>query len=503
MKRMSLYVILGVVAVVVAAVVGVAVWRSRAAAQPEAEARSALVERGTMLVAVSASGSVEPQDRVSLAFEAPGQVAEVPVEVGDGVEAGDVLARLDSERLALQVQQAQARLASAEAQLAQLKAGPRAEEVEASEANLRAVQAQVSATAASRDQLEGGASDAQIAAAEADLASAITQQKIAEDTHDLTMKCVGISFPAGKVITLPGGEVITLTEPFEETFCPALGVPEEQARYRLEAADEELEAAQARFDELLAGADADQVRASRANVSAAAAQRDAAQAQLDLLLAGATDEQIAAAEAQVAQARAALEQAELSLELATLRAPFDGVVAEVNVTAGEMASAGLPAITLVDTSRFRITVSVDEMDVGRLAEGQVAQVTLDAFPDIAITSTVERIAPAATFEGGVVYYDVLIRLAPTGAPIRADMTANATIVVEELTDVLKVPTWVVRVDRSTGQTYVHRQVGGDVERVDVTVGVRHEGVAQVLEGLSEGDEVVWVQDSAPLGFGSQ
>jgi multidrug efflux pump subunit AcrA (membrane-fusion protein) len=166
-----------------------------------------------------------------------------------------------------------------------------------------------------------------------------------------------------------------------------------------------------------------------------------------------------------------------------------------------MASAGLPAVTLLDASKFRITVGVDEMDVGRLAEGQVAQVTLDAFPDIAITGTVERIAPVATFEGGVVYYDVLIGLASTDAPIRADMTANATIVVEELTDVLKIPTWVVRVDRSTGQTYVHRQVGGDVERVDVTVGARHEGVAQVLDGLSEGDEVVWVQDSTPFGFG--
>jgi len=68
--------------------------------------------------------------------------------------------------------------------------------------------------------------------------------------------------------------------------------------------------------------------------------------------------------------------------------------------------------------------------------------------------------------------------------------------------VLKIPTWVVRVDQDTGQTYVHQRVGGEVVRTDVTLGVRHEGVAQVLGGLSEGDEAIWVQESA-FGFGPQ
>ena len=98
MKRTVRYLVLGVV--VVAAVASLVVWQTRPAA-PEEEARSAVVERGTMLVAVSASGSIEPQARVSLAFQVPGRVAEVEVEVGDRVEAGDVLARLDARQLAL------------------------------------------------------------------------------------------------------------------------------------------------------------------------------------------------------------------------------------------------------------------------------------------------------------------------------------------------------------------------------------------------------------------
>jgi HlyD family secretion protein len=463
MKRKTLYVILGVIIVAVA--VSAVVWRSRQVEQPEETARSAIVERGTMLVAISASGSIEPKARVNLAFESPGRVAEVTVEVGDSVEAGDVLARLDTRQLELQVEQARAALALAEAQLAQLQAGPRQEDVERAEASLRAAQAQVSAAAANRDQLADGPSDAQIAAAEAQVAAAMVQREVAQDKYDAIKKD---------------------------------GTERENANYELYVAKEAEKAAQAALDELLAGANADELRAAQANVLATTAQRDAAQAQLDLLLAGPTEEDLADVEAQVEQARIALELAELSLRRATLYAPFDGVVSAVNVTAGEMTPTAWPPIVLLDTSSFHITVSVDEMDVARLSEGQAVQVALDAFPDATMAGAVESIAPIATLDGGVVSYDVVIGLDPTDVPIRADMTANATILVEELADVLRLPTWVVRVDQDTGQTYVHRQVGDDVERVDVKLGTRYEGVAQVLDGLSEGDKAVWVVEDTTL-----
>ena len=483
MKRTVLFGILAVVAVAV--VVGLVFWRSTTMAEPAEEARSAVVERGSMLVTILASGSVEPEARVGLVFGEVGRVAEVLVETGDAVEAGDVLARLETEQQELRVRQAQAALASTEARLAQLRSGPRPEEVAAAEANRRAAGAQVSISEANVDQVRTGASDAQVAAAEAEHVSAMAQQRAAEDAHEMTMTCKKFSLPTGEKMV----------------FCPALGTFEEQARFNLAVADKALAAAQIRLDELRAGADADAVREAQANRSAVVAQRDASQAQLDLLLAGATDGQIAAAEAQVAQAQASLELAELSLESAVLRAPFGGIVAGVNAVVGQVSSAGQSDIVLVDTSRFRSTIGVDELDVGRLAEGQAARVMLDALPGEEVTGIVERIAPAAMFEGGVVTYDVVIGLISPEAPIRTGMTANVTIVVEELTDVLMIPTWVVRVDRTTGQTYVHRQVEGDVEQVDVELGVRHEGVAQVLGGLSEGDVVIWVEESAGFGFG--
>ncbi|MGD2144661.1 MAG: efflux RND transporter periplasmic adaptor subunit [Anaerolineae bacterium] len=498
-RRTSL--ILGIIGAA-AAVAGVLVWRLQQQSALSTEIlRSAVVKNGNMLIAVSASGSIEPEERADLAFQISGRVATVPVEVGDQVQAGDLLACLDTQRLILEIDQAEASLAAAEAQLASIEAGARREEIEAADANLRAAEAQVHAAVAERDQLEDGAGKGQIASAEAEVASALTEQKKSEDWHDTTMECKTIRKSAGDVIALPGGRVITLTEGFERTICPLLGVPEEQARYRLEAADEALAAAQARLEEAEGDADQDQLRAAEANIGAAVANRDAAQAQLDLLLEGATDQQIAGAEARVVQAETSVEQAQLALEHASLEAPFDGVVAAVDIAAGELASAGVPVVVLVDLSRYHVTVTVDEMEVASLAIGQPVRVTLDALPGAVLSGKVGHIASGATPDEGVVTYDVRIDLAPNDLPVRSDTTANATILVEELKDVLLIPTWVVRVEADTGQTYVHRRVEGEIRRTDVKLGARSEGVAQVLDGLSEGDEVVRVQESSTFNFG--
>jgi HlyD family secretion protein len=469
MRRRAIYVILGLL--LVAAVGGYFLWRWRSGqAAQDAAVRSTVAQRGPMVVAVTVSGKIEPRARVGLTFETPGQVADVLVQEGDRVEAGEALAQLDIDQLDLQVEQSRAALASAEAQLAQRGAAARPREVEQAEANVRVAEAQVDAAEANRDQLTRGPSEAEVASAEAQVAQAWTAKEVAQDTYD------------------------TIDDD---------GTRKEQANYDLYTAKQELAAAEASLEDLLAGASYAELRAANANAAAAVAQRDAAQAQLDELLAGTSEEDIAEAQAQVDQARVALELAELSLENATLRAPVDGLVSKVNMTPGEAAPTLEPPIILLDDSAFHMTVAVDEIDVGRLKEGQKVEVSVEALSQVALTGSVRSIAPVATLEGGIVTYDVIIDLTPTEAPIRTDMTANATVVVEELTDVLQIPTWVVRVDQDTGQTYVQRRVGNDTERVDVELGARYEGVAQVISGLSPGDEIVRLEDSAAFDFGPQ
>ncbi|MBS3783755.1 MAG: efflux RND transporter periplasmic adaptor subunit [Anaerolineae bacterium] len=469
MRRRTIYVIVGLA--LVAVVGGALVWRSRSGQQAEGTpTRSAIVEQGSMLVAVTATGRIKPAARVGLTFEAPGRVAEIFVEEGHRVSAGEPLARLVADELELQVAQSQSGLTAAESQLAQLQAGSRPKEIEQAEANLRAAEAQLRAATANWNRLAAGPTEAEIASAEAQVAQASTNREIAQDTYDQIEK---------------------------------EGTEKEQANYDLYTAKQELAAAEARLEDVISGASQNELRAAQANVTAAAAQRDAAQAQLDQRLAGATEEDIAEAAAQVEQARIALELAEHALSKATLRAPFEGLVTEINMTPGEVPPTREQPLVLLDVSTFHITVAVDELDISQLEEGQQVDVAIEALPEANVKGAVETISPAAAFDTGVVAYDVVINLDPTEAPLRADMTANATVIVEELTDVLKIPAWAVRVDRDTGGTYVHRRTGEGIERVDVKLGARHEGTAQVISGLSPGDEVVRLEDSDSFSFGPQ
>jgi len=466
-------VLVGVVAVAVVA--AVVLWRVGESRGGEEQSRSAVARRGAMVITVSGSGTIQPNRRASLSFGSPGRVQDVLVDVGDVVSAGDVLARLDSRQLALRVQQSEAGVELVQAQLDQLTAPPLPEAVEQRTASVRAAESQVAAASASLDQALKGASDAQIAGAKAQVVAAELQKKIAQDAYDKTVRSTD---DADRI---------------------------ESANYDLYVAKEELRASQAQLDQLLAGTDTDDIRAARDNVRAAEAQRDAAQAQLDLLTAGPTDEQVANAEAKVSQAEAGLESAKIALENAELTAPFDGVVSAVNILPNELSPGRLPPIELLDVSRYQLTVRADEVDVGQLASGMPVEVTVEALPDVTIGGTVDRVATVATLAGGVVYYDVTVTLGPTDAPIRADMTADALITVSELDDVLMIPTWTVRVNRTTGQTYVERRVANDVSQVDVSLGVRSEGWVQVLAGLSEGDEVVLgtSQDIGPFGSGGE
>jgi RND family efflux transporter MFP subunit len=383
-------------------------------------------------------------------------------------------------------------LAAAEVQLAQLLAPPRPEEIAAQEANLAATEAQLTSAAAGRDQVAAGGDAGQIAAAESQLASAIVQQKSAYDIHERTMECFDFTLPNGK----------------EMTFCPALGAPEEQARYALGVADASLASAQAQMDELSAGADADQLRAAQANVTTAMAQRDAAQAQLDLLLAGPTDAQIETTQASVDDARAGLEQARLRLEKATLIAPVGGTVTFLDVQPGEIANANQPVVVLSDLAILEVDVNLDETDVSRVVLGQEARVSVDAFPGVEMTGEVVSIADVARDQSGLVLYPVTIRLAAAdqALPVRAGMTADVSIVSASQENALIVPLRAVHVEQ--GLAYVDRLVEGQVERVEVTLGLMTDTEIEITGGLSEGETVVVVASaesgpsfSGPMMFG--
>lgn len=360
---------------------------------------------------VSPTGEVMPAVWAAVSAQSGGTVVEILVEPGSEVAAGDLLIQLDPIDAQLAAQQAEATLTTAQAQLALLEAGPRAEQIAVAEAQVEAAQAAVSQAAARSSQLKAGATEAEIAAAQAQVAAAQAEQLAAREAHDQTLKCYD---------TPDGGEI-----------CPALGAYEEQARYTLHAADEALAAAQAQLDALTAGAGS-QIRAAEAAVQTAAAQASATQAQLDLLQAGAAAEEIAVSQATVAQAETALEATRVALERCSVRAPFAGTVGAVSARVGELIAPGQPLVTLGDLTTLRVeTTDLDEIDVARVAVGQTATITFDALPEQIFTGRVTRISPMAEPGAGGVNYTVVLELDRLDPAIRWGMTAFVDIEVGE------------------------------------------------------------------------
>ncbi len=504
------------------------------------EIETSTVTRGSLTTSINALGSVNPRAEVLLSFEVAGGISEVLVEAGARVDKDQVLARLDTIDLDLQVRSAEAALAAAQAQLEHLEAGARPEEIriaranldaaearlegseanlreieqgpdpnaiEAAEAELRAAQAAARAAAAELAQVTGGASQAEVAAAEAQLATAQAQKQAAQVRYDQTLQC--------RTVTAPDGS--------KTEVCPGLGEAEEQARADLNAAIEALNAAQARLDQLLAGATPQRISAAQASYDAALAgqdaaqarldglmagasapqletaqsnihvleaQRDVAQAQLDMLVTGPISAEIATAQANVAQAEVVLEVAQRAVEKAILKAPLAGVVTRIDGEPGEFVTAQIPIITLIDDSQFRIEVDVDETDIGWVQVGQDVLLTLDAFPGTAMEGRVIAVAPAATLDLGIVTYQLSIETEPVDLPLRVGLTANAEIIMEHKEDVLLVPNLAIAVDPTSGQRTVFVKTDDGLIETVVETGMTTDLYSEVISGLTEGDQVL-------------
>ena len=200
--------------------------------------------------------------------------------------------------------------------------------------------------------------------------------------------------------------------------------------------------------------------------------------------------------------RAALDTAIDDLENATLRAPFDGVVSDVNIELGQQVNAGTNAIEVIDPSVVEVSGSVDEIDVLFLQIGAQAFITLEALGDQLLEGVVSSIANSGTSAQGIVTYPVKIRVNSTeNVRLPEGLSATAQVIIREQTDAILIP---LQALYGTSQAPVVRVVNGNdtIERT-VTLGISDDFWVVVEGGLEEGEtlsmEVVGSGD--PFGFG--
>jgi len=496
------------------------------------------VERGSIATSVTAVGSVRPGVETVLSFEIGGRIREVLVRPGQHVQNGELLVRIDSAQLELEVRSAQASLDAARAQLAQIQASPKPEEIRIAEGQLDAAQAALDQAIAQRDQLITGTKDSEILLAQAQVDAAqsrVTQllrqveQARAQDPGP-EIEIAEVEVERAKIALDEAQDEYNkaLDRPWEDQEIRdgwAKQVQQTQLTYRQAQAQLQralnsenafsinLQALAAQVQEARSAVESAEVQlqqtkdtdaprrtASDASVAAARAQRDIAQAQLDLLLAGATAYEVAAAQSNVDQAKVTLDRAQLDLERATLRAPLDGIVSEVTAELGESVGPQLPIVTVVSQAGFSIEADVDEADIGWLREDQEVLVTLDAFPGRSLSGTIVAILPSGVLDLGIVSYRVTIAIEPTDLPLRGGMTANTEIVRERREDILLVPNRAIWIDSGSGRPFVERRVDGKPVITYIEQGTSNNEFSEVLSGLAEGDALLVRSDSVRSRF---
>jgi HlyD family secretion protein len=214
-----------------------------------------------------------------------------------------------------------------------------------------------------------------------------------------------------------------------------------------------------------------------------------------------------AAAARVAQSEGAREAARVALEKTVLRAPFDGVVAEVSTEVGEWITPsppGLPipaVLVLFDDSAIYVSAPMDEVDVGKVRVGQPVRITLDAFAGRSFGGRVTRVAPYVadleeqnrTFELEAEFDD-----AAFGRTLRPGTSADVEVIREARDGVLRVPSDAIA---EGGRVLVVRD--GRLVSREIRIGLRNWQFAEVVEGLEAGDPVVVSLDRAGVAEGAR
>jgi RND family efflux transporter MFP subunit len=411
----------------------------------EEEIQTATVRRGNLVVAAGGTGTLIPNAEVDLSFSSGGRLAEVLVEVGDQVQAGDVLARLDDTDAQSQVTQAEINLRLAELQLAELTGTPDA-------VDLAAAQFQLTSAQEALEDLLNGPSAEEIIIAQADLATAEKQLQQAQAAYDR------VSW-----------------RPDAGSSSQAMDLWSATAAY---------DKAKANYDMAMASATEEQIAAAQASVAQA-------QSNLNSLLNGATAEDLETAQLNVEQARNNLTSVQMQLEETVLTAPFSGTVTVVAASAGEMVGT-TAMVTLADLSQPLVELYLDETDLDLIAVGSEVEVMFDALPDEIFTGEVVRVDPVLVEMEGAPTILALATLEQGKNnslwPLPGGLNASVEVIAGRAQNALLVPVEALR-QLAPGQYALFALVDGELQMRQVEVGLMDYAYAEIISGLEQGDEV--------------
>jgi HlyD family secretion protein len=333
---------------------------------------------------VTETGTVNPVDEIQVGTQVSGTLQTLNVNYNSRVKKGQVLATLDQTSFTAAVDQASAALEAAQATAA------------ADQSAIAQAGASAASAAANLQQQQQNLVSAQANLSKAQAQMKLSQLTVQRDTQLLTQGYI------------PQNQMDT--------------------------------------DQTTAQGDLEGYRAAQAAVGVAHAQAAAAAAQLQAArqqISTATA-QAAAAQHQASSAAAQLQMAQYNLSRTMITSPVDGIVLARNVSVGQTVAASFQTPTLftiaTNLTDMQVDTSVDEADVGHVRQGEAAQISVTAYPNVTFQGTVQQVRVNPTVVQNVVTYDAVITVHDTSGRLLPGMTAQVSIDTGTHTHVLAVPT---------------------------------------------------------------
>ncbi|MBN8560355.1 MAG: efflux RND transporter periplasmic adaptor subunit [Leptolyngbya sp. UWPOB_LEPTO1] len=419
--------------------------------------RTVTVERTDTDITISANGTVQPAQSVNVSPKSSGVLKQLLVKEGDQVEAGQVLAYMDDSNFQGQLMQAQAQVASAQANVTKLESGNRPQEIAQAEAQLAAAQANLDKLVAGNRPQEIAQSRSQLAAAEANL-----QQ--AELNFNQNQRLFGSG---------------ALSQREFDTSRTALAT----ARAQVEQAKQ--------------ATNLQQTGTRPEDIEAARAQVDQLKQALSLQKEGARSEDIETARAQLMNAQGQLKTVQTQINDTIIRAPFRGVVTRkfadpgsfvTPTTSSSDVSSATSSSILALAATNQIVAKVPETSIPRIKVGQTVTIEADAFPGKSFKGTVVQVANQSTVDQNVTNFEVKSAIDDRDNQLQAGMNVNVKFNVGKLENALVVPTVaIVRRAEGTGVLLA----GQDRPRFQkITTGALIDDKTVVESGVKEGDRVL-------------
>lgn len=490
MNRTQFWVAGGVVLVAV----GFVGWKT--SRPPKVDVIIVRLQNVTSTLAVS--GALEAENRAIISSRLNGAlVSKVFVDIGDKVQKGEILLKLDdrAEKTALASADAFLKQSQSQTRLQEVLARSALENVNLAEQATSAVNDLRVAVAAARTQ-ESNAQTA-LQTARANLAKTVSasrneQVRIAKaQVASATANLAQAQKDADRATYLFTEGAISKQE-YEKSQTALvnareqLSVQTEQLAISTYPRTEDVTLATLQVQEsqtVLEGTRKQLALAETALSARISSRQQLAKAQGELSAAIASKQSSLAGEL---TADAKKREVLASLEKTVIRSPFSGFVSQRLIEPGQTTSAGAPLFVLSGATSYRVRLNIEESRISSLKVGQSAVVGLDAFPELQLPAIVSEISSAANFQLGTI--EVRLALTKSDPRLKPDLTVDANIILATFKEVVVIPQSALLVSGKKGKVYVLK--GGTVTTKEVIWSRGNQGNIIVTKGLLSGDQVL-------------